>query len=184
MSLDDQSIVAYMKEHQWERDHQQERKRYMCRLARQSKQDPDIASKIGGMLIYNQVIEQYLADIITMSIFYIKAKIWPVSVSLEIDLEKATFGKMIDYFQRYATVEPNQEQILSYLTKFNAKRNQVVHDLFDIRDLDALARELNEYAQLADEIIDLLSEYDRQVCENFRQLDRSKSFATSKQNKF
>lgn len=177
MNSTNHCVVKYMKDRQWQTDQKSERKRYMCRLAQQSKRDPDIASKIGGMLIYNQVIEQYLSDIITMSIYYIKAKIWPVAVSLEIDLDKATFGKMIDYFKLYATVEPNREQILSYLTKFNIKRNIVVHDLFDINDLKKLAIELNEYAELADEIISLLSEYDKQVCENFCELDRSKTFS-------
>lgn len=167
-----------MADRQWAADQKTERKRYMCRLAQQSKQDPDIASKIGGMLIYNQVIEQYLSDIITMSIYYIKARIWPVAVSLDVDLDRATFGKMIEYFKQYATVEPNREQILSYLTKFNNKRNQVVHDLFDIQDLGKLALELDEYAELADEIISLLTEYDSQVCDNFCELDRSKTFTT------
>lgn len=177
MSSNNSCVVKYMKERQWATDQKTERKRYMCRLARQSKTDPDIASKIGGMLIYNQVIEQFLSDIIRMSIYYIKARIWPVAVSLDIDLEKATFGKMIEYFKQYATVEPNRELILSLLTKFNTKRNQVVHDLFDINDLSRLAIELNDYAELADEIIALLTEYDNQVCENFCELDRRRSFS-------
>lgn len=176
MATADNCVVTYMAEHKWAADQKSQRKRYMCRLAQQSKKDKDIASKIGGMLIYNQVIEQFLSDIIEMSIYYIKARIWPVAVSLDIDLDKATFGKMIEYFKQYATVEPNRDLILSHLTKFNTKRNQVVHDLFDIHDLNKLAIELNDYAQLADEIIDLLAEYDNQVCENFCELDRSKKF--------
>ena len=168
--------VEYIANRRWAEDQKSERKRYLHRLAQESKRDPDISSKIGGMLIYNQVIEESLADIVQMSIFYIKAEIWPVSVSLDIDLEKATFGKMIEYFKQFATVESNREQILSYLKKFNIKRNQVVHDLFDIRDLDKLAEELNDYAELADSIIQLLSEYDRQVCDNFCQLEKRTDF--------
>lgn len=169
-------VVKYMADHSWSADQKTQRKRYLCHLARQCKQDTDIASKIGGMLIYNQVIEQYLHDIIEMSIYYIKAEIWPVAVNLDIDLDKATFGKMIEYFKQFATVEPNRELILSHLNKFNAKRNQVVHDLFDIQDLKQLAVELDAYADLADEIITLLTEYDDQVCENFCELDRRVNF--------
>lgn len=172
----DRSVIEYMVQRKWALDLKTERKRYLFRLARESKNDPDIASKIGGMLIYNQVIEQYLHDIIEMSIYYIKAEIWPVAVSLDIDLDKATFGKMIEYFKQFATVEPNRELILSHLNKFNTKRNQVVHDLFDIQDLKQLAVELDAYADLADEIITLLTEYDNQVCENFCELDRRVNF--------
>ncbi len=172
----DYCVIDYMVNRKWAVDQKSERRRYLYRLAQESKTDNDFSSKIGGMLIYNQVIEQFLSDIVEMSIFYIKAEIWPVSVSLEIDLEKATFGKMIEYFKQFATIEPNRELILSHLKKFNIKRNQVVHDLFDIRDLDKLAAELNDYAELADNIIQLLSEYDGQVCENFCQLNKRVNF--------
>ena len=170
------SIVSYMVQRKWAVDQKIQRKRYLHKLAKESKTDPDVATKIGGMLIYNQVIEQYLKDIVEMSICYIKADLYPVSVSLEIDLDKATFGKVIEYFTQFATVEEKRELILSHLKKFNLKRNQVVHDLFDIGDMDALARELDKYAALADEIIGLLSKYDDLVCENFCRLEQRKEF--------
>lgn len=170
------SIVSYMVQRKWAVDQKIQRKRYLHRLAKQSKQDPDVATKIGGMLIYNQVIEQYLKDIVHMSICYIKADLYPVSVNLEIDLDKATFGKVIEYFTQFATVEEQRELILSHLKKFNSKRNQVVHDLFDIGDMGALARQLDQYAALADEIIGLLCKYDDLVCENFSRLEQRKEF--------
>lgn len=170
--------VSYMKNRQWETDQKAQRKRYLYQLAQKSKHDPDIASKIGGMLIYNQVIEQFLIDIVKMSIHYIKAEIWPVTVELDIDIDKATFGKVIEYFKQFATMESNRDQILTYLKKHNTKRNQVVHDLFDIQDMDALARELDDYAELADEILDLLIEYDKQVCGNFCDLCKRSDFRT------
>lgn len=171
-----ENILEYMLQRKWSVDGKCARKRYLHKLARQSKDDPDIATKIGGMLIYNQVIEQYLQDIVDMSIHYIKAEIYPVQISLDVELDKATFGKVIEYFTQYATVESNRELILSHLKKFNIKRNQVVHDLFDIHDLNKLAQELDKYAALADEIIGLLSKYDDQVCENFMQLEKRVNF--------
>ncbi len=169
-------IVRYMTERQWVVDQKAQRKRYLYKLARQSRNDPDVASKIGGMLIYNQVIEQCLKDIVDMSLCYIKASVYPVQVLLELDTDKATFGKVIDYFTQYATVEENRELILQHLKKFNLKRNQVVHDLFDIQDMGRLAQELDKYAALADEIIGLLRKYDDQVCENFCQLEEKVDF--------
>lgn len=170
-------ISDYMRNQNWQADQKKGRRRYLHRLAQQSRKDPDIASKIGGMLIYNQVIEELLTSIVEMSINYIKAEIWPVSVSLEMDLEKATFGKIIEYFTQFATVEPNRELILSHLKKFNIKRNQVVHDLFDIEDLSKLGQELDEYARLADEILRLLTDYEEQVCENFCRLKETPRYS-------
>lgn len=172
----DDSIVTYMVNRGWTVDEKTARKRYLHHLAQQSKWDKDIASKIGGMLIYNQIIEQYLTDIVDMSIHFIKAETWPVAVSLDVELDKATFGKIIEYFKQFATFEPNRALILSYLKKFNIKRNQVVHDLFDVQDLSKLADELDDYADLADDTINLLTKYDDQVCENFRELEKRVNF--------
>ena len=83
---------------------------------------------------------------------------------------------MIEFFTRYSTIEPNRDQLLSYLKKYNSKRNQVVHDLFDIPDLGKLGRELDEYAKLADEILHLLMEYEDHVCENFCALSKRINF--------
>ena len=179
-AMTQKNISEYMKKRQWEKAKTAKRKRYLYEIARNSKKDNDIAAKIGGMLIYNQVIEQFLSDIVQMSIYYIKAEIWPVEVELEVDLEKATFGKIIEYFKQYATVEPNREQILSHLKKFNTKRNQVVHDLFDIESLENLSRELDEYADLADEILRLLIKYEDQVCSNFCALNDRMDFCSCK----
>lgn len=169
-------IVVYMTQRKWTEDCRLQRRRYLCRLARQSKQDPDIASKIGGMLMWNQVVEQMLKDIVDTSIHYIKARIWPVSVELRVDLDSATFGKVIDYFRQYATLENDREEILGHLKRFNSKRNQVVHDLFDIPDLKKLGRELDEYAELAEELLKLLEKYDNQVCDNFLELEKRIDF--------
>lgn len=165
-------IAAYMTQRKWLEDNRLQRRKYLIRLARQSKQDPDIASKIGGMLMWNQVIEQMLKDIVETSIWYIKARIWPVEVELHIDLDSATFGKIIDYFRQYAILESDREEILSHLKRFNSKRNQVVHDLFDIPDLKKLGQELDGYASLAEELLQLLEQYDSQVCDNFLELEK------------
>jgi len=134
----DRELFDYIRGRKWAVEQKTDRKKFLFRLAQQSKSDPDFAGKIGGILIYNQVIEQFLSDIVEMSIYYIKAKIWPVTVEMDVEMDKATFGKVIDYFRQFATVEPNRDKILSHLKKFNIKRNQVVHDLFDVEDLRKL----------------------------------------------
>ena len=175
-------VVEFMTKRKWDKHRNVQRMRYLHQVAKDSKNDPDIAAKIGGILIYNQVIEQFLADIVKMSIYYIKAQIWPVEVELDVDLDKSTFGKIIEYFKQYATVEPNRDQILADLKKFNSKRNQVVHDLFDIENLSNLAKELDEYADLADKILKLLMEYEKQVMGNFCQLSDQMDFCSCKKS--
>ncbi len=171
MAMLNKEIVHYMVRREWAKDRKAERMKYLTQLARQSKSDPDIAHKIGGMLIYNQVIEESLTNIVDLSIHYIKADLWPVTMELDIRNNKETFGKVIELFRQYATIEPNREILLEDLAKYNIQRNKVVHDLFDIEDLCNLPRELDEYANLADRILALLDEYEDEVCKNFRELE-------------
>ena len=172
----DEKFFQYIRQRKWAQDQNTDRKMYLFRVARNSAEQPDIAAKVGGILIYNQVIEQFLADIIEMSIYYIKASVLPVSVDLTVELDKATFGKMIEYFRQYAIAEVNQEQILHRLKKFNTKRNQVAHDLFDVADLELLSQELSDYGNLANEIIFMLDEYDNLVCKKFCELEKQRNF--------
>ena len=170
-------IVEYMVNREWSNAVKVDRKTYLVRLAMKSKTSQDVSTKIGAMLIYNQVIEQFLIDIIELSIYYIKAEIWPASVSLKVNFDRTTFGKMIELFKQYATVEPNRDILLNYLKIYCKKRNEVVHNLFDIEDLDLLANELDKYANLAEEILQLLIEYDNQICEKFCDLENRVDFS-------
>lgn len=169
-------IVEYMINREWADDVKSDRKVYLFHLAQDSSKKEDISSKIGAMLIYNQLIEEFLKDIVDYSINYIKAEIWPAEIQLSLDLSKFTFGKLINAFEQYATIEPNREIILKYLKNYLKKRNEVVHNLFNIKDMKKLASELDEYALLADEITFLLLEYDNSICEKFCDLDNRVDF--------
>ena len=170
------TIVKYMIERKWADDEKTDRKVFLWKLAQKSKEEKDVSHKIGGMLIYNQLIEEFLKDITELSVNYIKAEIWPADVCLKLDFSKMTFGKLINEFKQYATIEHNREILLEYLHKYNVKRNEVVHNLFGTEDLEKLAIELDEYALLADEIVHLLVEYDNSVCEKFCDLDTRVDF--------
>ena len=169
-------IVNYMIDRKWAKDEKAERKVFLWKLAQESKNQKEVSHKIGGMLIYNQLIEEFLKDITELSVNYIKAEIWPADVCLKLDLSKLTFGRLINEFKQYATIEHNRELLLEYLYKYNLKRNEVVHHLFEISDLNKLAIELDQYALLADEIVGLLVEYDGFVCEKFCDLDMRVDF--------
>lgn len=160
-------IVKYMTEGGWKEDEKVERKLFLFKLAQESKSNENISHKIGGLLIYNQVIEEFLKDLVAYSINYIKAEIWPAKVDIKLDFSKATFGMLIGYFKQYATIEYNRDTIINELTVYNEKRNQIVHNLFKIKDFDKLSSELDEYAFVAEEIVYLLVEYDNSICERF-----------------
>ena len=65
---------------------------------------------VSGVLIYNQLIEESLIETI-ISIIYVKAKIWPKKIMFDLDFDRATFEKQIEYFERFAIEEVNKDVI-------------------------------------------------------------------------
>ena len=157
-------VLNFMIKREWEDDSKEERKLYLHRLAQDGMRQKEITDKIGSMLIYNQIIEQLLKEVLVASVAYIKAEIWPSSVLFDLDLDKATFGKQIEFFRRFAIKEYNREIILDYLNRMKKQRNEVVHKLFSIDDLDLLGEQLIAFGDLATETMMLLLEYYNQIC--------------------
>jgi hypothetical protein len=172
------AVLDFMINKEWEKDYKVDRKLYLIDLAKKSFEEKDISKKIGGMLIYNQVVEQLLKEVIICSIGYIKAEIYPSSIKMEINLDKSTFGKLIEYFNQYAVKEYNRDIIEKYLKMLNEDRNKVVHKLFDIKNIDKLEKDLDNYSELAYEVIILLNEYYDQICWRLYDLDERVDFSS------
>lgn len=60
-------ILEYMIAEKWKTDAKQNRKLELLNLARKSRENVDVSHKIGGLLIYNQLIDELLKDIIEYS---------------------------------------------------------------------------------------------------------------------
>ncbi len=164
-------VIEYMINREWEKESKIERKRFLFNIAKESKDSEEISQKIGGMLIFNQIAEQLLKEVIICSIGYLKAEIWPTSIEFNLQLTKCTFGKLIEYFKQLTIKEYNREILIECLEKLNKNRNDMVHKLFDIENIDVLKKKLNEYDELSEETIELLLEYYNAICERLIELD-------------
>lgn len=158
------TTIQYMLNKEWENDREKLKKRYLLNLVRSEFKQDSLPNKIGSILIYNQIIEQFLKEIIETSVNYIKAEIWPSEVELKVDFENKTFGQLIYMFEQYATKENQRDVIISKLKDFNKKRNKVVHNLLTIENIEQLPLNMNSYIKLAEKIIVLLLEYNVNVC--------------------
>ena len=98
-----------------------------------------------------------MKETIICSISYIKAEIWPSSVQMNLDFDKATFGNLIEYFKQFAIKEYNRDIILKYLRDIKKTRNDTVHRLFEIQDIKNLKNELKNYYGKAYELVILLN---------------------------
>ncbi len=163
-------VINFMINKDWEKDYKRERKIFLLNIATECEKSDKTADVIGGILIYNQLIEQLLKETIICSIGYIKAEIWPASVQMNLSFDKATFGTLIEYFKQFAIKEYNRDVILKYLKDIKKMRNDVVHNLFDVPDIKNIKNGLKDYYGKSYELFMLLNEYYDQICWNLYDL--------------
>lgn len=169
-------VLEYMKNKEWTKENKIESKKYLVRMAQSNMKSKKLENKIGGVLILNQIIEQLLKEVIISSIAYIKAEIWPSEVELSIQISKATLGKLIDFFKKFAIKKCNREVLINLLEKLLIYRNKLVHNLFDLKDEKNICEELIEYDNLSESIIELLIEYYNEISEQLFELDKRVNF--------
>ncbi len=156
-------IREHIKNREWTFDTKEEKKFYYFKMAEKCSQSDKVEDLVSGTLIYNQLIEQSLIEVIILSIIYVKAKAWPKKIKFDLNFDKATFGKQIDYFEKFVIEEANRDIIIKYLKEVLKIRNKVIHHLFDI---DNFNKELEEYFGKANKLFILLIQYYNDIAEH------------------
>lgn len=156
-------IREHIENREWTYDSKEEKKNYYFKIAEKCSKSEKIEDLVSGTLIYNQLIEQSLIEAIVLSIVYVKTKMWPNKIEFNIDFEKATFGKQIEYFEKFAVEEVNRDVIIRYLKDILKIRNKVIHRLFDIKNFN---KELEDYFGKAHELFMLLIQYYNDIAEH------------------
>lgn len=134
----DKKIFKTMNNYEWRIDQQKERKIDLLEIANKINKESSISDKIGGLLIWQQVIEQMLKEIICTSITYIKAEIWPTKVNYNVKFNDKTFVKIISDYDLYSLDYEAKDKIVQKLKTINNNRNTIIHKIFDIENLNKL----------------------------------------------
>lgn len=98
-----------------------------------------------------------------LSIIYIKSKTWSQKIKFDLNFDKATFGKQIEYFERFTIEEVNRGVIIKYLRDVLKIRNRLIHHLFEIEKFN---EELKEYFEKSNKLFILLIQYYNDISEH------------------
>lgn len=154
----DREILEMMSNPTWWFDKQKKRKLELLRSARRVRKTSSISAKMGGVLIWQQVLEQFLKEIILTSISYIKAEIWPTKIDFKVDLDRKTFGQLINDYENFSLDYKDKNKILTKLRFVNDNRNKIVHKLFNIDNMidleDYFKSNFKTYEELLPLILD------------------------------
>ncbi len=160
----DKQIFEMMANPSWWIDKQKKRKLVLLASARTTRWNSSISKKMGALLIWQQVLEQFLKEIIEISIGYIKAEIWPTKIDLKVDFERKTFGQIIADYENFSLDFKNKQKTLDKLRMVNKNRNEIVHKIFNIDDLVKLEEYFASNFKEYENLLTLLLDHYTEIC--------------------
>lgn len=168
-------VHGYLLNQEWKKDEKMKRKQELLKLAKDSFVAKDVSRKIGGVLIYNQVVEELLKEVILCSASCIKVQIHPNVFTPDINFEKSTFGYLIKLFKQYAIYNNGRDNLLTHLKILNEERNVIVHELFEL-NFEELEVKLDHYSQVVVDVITKLMSYYQEICEELNAISERIDF--------
>lgn len=167
----DRKIFESMKNKDWWMDKFKARKIELISSCRRINSNSSISRKIGGLLLWQQVIEQFLKEIIQISLTYVKAEIWPTKIDFKIDYDKKTFGQIIDMYKNYSVDYEDRPKIIGFLKTINDNRRIVTHKMFNVEDLEELENLFKSSYDIHEELLQLLLDHYILIGDNLEELN-------------
>ena len=167
----DRKIFESMKNKDWWIDKFKARKIELIRSCRKINSNSSISRKIGGLLLWQQVIEQFLKEINQISLTYVKAEIWPTKIDFKIDYDKKTFGQIIDMYKNYSVDYEDRPKIIGFLKTINDNRRMVTHKMFNVEDLEELENLFESSYDIHEELLQLLLDHYILIGDNLEELN-------------
>ena len=100
----------------------------LMRLVNKQFDKRSIEGVLASVLIYQQIIEEYLINLMKMSHLYVKGEIWPSRINFPIK-KKMMFGDILDSHK--LTIDFDKKNVLlEKCREFNEIRIKFVHKLF------------------------------------------------------
>ncbi len=168
----DKKIFLMMKEKDWRIDKLKKRKLELLKPVRNIHNTSSMPRKIGGILMWQQVIEQFLKEIIQISVSYVKAEIWPAKIDLRVDLDEKTFGSIIRLYENFSVDFENKDKTVEILKNINKNRNKVVHKIFEVETLETLEDYFEYNFDNYQGLLELLLDHYISICDLLEDLNK------------
>ena len=172
----DRKIFESMKNKDWWIDKFKARKIELISSCRRINSNSSISRKIGGLLLWQQVIEQFLKEINQISLTYVKAEIWPTKIDFKIDYDRKTFGQVIEIYKNYSIDYEDRPKILGHLKTINDNRRMVTHKMFNVEDLEELENLFESSYDIHEELLQLLLDHYILIGDNLEELNDRVNF--------
>lgn len=140
-------------ENSWPKIENVELIKSLLKIADNQFSNKDISGYLSSILIYQQIIETFLTNLIRLSNLYIQAEIWPTRVKMEIK-PKLMFGQIINEITR--SIEFNKKaELIKDCQEFKSIRIKFVHGLLKFKNDKEISDEAGLIRNKFSSILDL-----------------------------
>ncbi|MFY0645006.1 MAG: hypothetical protein JXR19_11110 [Bacteroidia bacterium] len=115
-----------------------------------------VEGRLSSVLIYHQIVEEFLLNLVKLSNLYVQAEIWPNRLYLKID-DKLMFGQILKEHEKTIDFE-RKEELLLKCSKFNQTRIKYVHKLLKFKTNEQIISEAGKIHDDFHEITELYLE--------------------------
>ncbi|NER11791.1 hypothetical protein SAMN06265375_1192 [Muriicola jejuensis] len=124
----------------------------LMRIAGKAYDAGTVDGRVSAVIIYHQIVEEFLVHLLKLSNLYIQAKIWPSRLDLEIS-NKLMFGQILKEHKRSIKFN-GKDVLLLKCERFNTTRIEYVHRLLKFKsDEERVTRSAeinNDYYEIID----------------------------------
>ena len=123
----------------------------------------EISDYIAATIIYQQLIEQFLINLLEWSEFFIQLKVYPIEIHI-VSKEELTLGQIIEECNRLCIVFDKKDQLIGQCRKFNKIRRYIAHGMSKGNDENEIFRKTEGIQELYEEIMALWFEAGKWFC--------------------
>lgn len=161
MELNDESynksIISKMSnEENWPKINNIDLVRKLIEIADKQFANKSLEGYLSSILIYHQVVEELLINLLKLSNLYVQAEIWPTKLDLKIK-DKLMFGQILEEHKRSINFD-KKEQLLKECNDFNKIRIKFVHHLLKFKNESEIESEAKFVQEKFKIILDLYFE--------------------------
>ena len=100
---------------------------HLLRIANKQIENRTVEGVLSSTLIYQQVMEELILNLLKMSHLYVQAEIWPTRINFPIK-NKMMFGQLLDAHKLSINFD-KKEELIKEAREFNELRIKFVHKL-------------------------------------------------------
>ena len=114
-----------------------------------------VSGCIAATVIYQQVIEELLFNLLRLSEFIVQIAIYPNQIAIMPNGSELTFGKLVEEFNSICMEFKEKGALVGACRKFNKVRRFVAHQLASEADENAVVARTSEVSELYQEVFEL-----------------------------